>query len=423
MKKNWVYLICGVLAVCFGCKKSASNQTGINITWSGNLVSYAPVPVFKSVSKKVFVHYMPWFETKLTNGGTWGQHWKMANENPEIITNGQRQIASYYYPQIGPYASGDTLVIDYQLLLMKLSGIDGVFIDWPGTFSNSDWPQNVGNSNVLVSRLAKAGLKYAIVYEDQNLSAITGPLPLSATQMTQAQNDMQYIQSNYFKDAGATYEMLGGKPLLLDFGPFGPLQSSSQWNTIFSVMSTPPSFVTYEYQSAKGGTNAAGEFAWVQASNLTKLNNFYSYGYGGAKFSAVYPGFNNFYTAGGWPNNANFTIAYSSGSTTTFQQTVDLALQQNNNYIQVVTWNDYGEGTMIEPTTQFGYSYLTTLQQKLGVSAMVQSDLEAVAKLYTARVANISAYNPDKLNELDQVYYYMVSLKMDSAKALLQKDF
>jgi hypothetical protein len=65
------------------------------------------------------------------------------------------------------------------------------------------------------------------------------------------------------------------------------------------------------------------------------------------------------------------------------------------------------------------------LQQQLQVQASLsQDDLEAVAKLYTARRNNIlPAYNTDKLNELDQIYYYMASLKMDSAKALLQKDF
>jgi len=79
---------------------------------------------------------------------------------------------------------------------------------------------------------------------------------------------------------------------------------------------------------------------------------------------------------------------------------------------------------MIEPTIQYQYSFLTTLQQQLGTGSLSQSDLEAVAKLYTARRNNIlPTYNRDKMNELDQIFYYMTSLKMDSAKTLLQKDF
>ena len=78
-------------------------------------------------------------------------------------------------------------------------------------------------------------------------------------------NQFDYIQANYFKDVlTGTYETYNGKPLLLDFGPFGPIQSATDWNTIFSVMSTPPAFFTYEGSSFKGGSNVAGEFAWVQ---------------------------------------------------------------------------------------------------------------------------------------------------------------
>lgn len=78
-------------------------------------------PVTKTNSQKVYVHYMPWFETPQTSdNGKWGQHWTMATQNPDNIqSNGQRQIASYFYPLIGPYASSDPDVIDYHLLLMK----------------------------------------------------------------------------------------------------------------------------------------------------------------------------------------------------------------------------------------------------------------------------------------------------------------
>ncbi|HTB99696.1 MAG TPA: hypothetical protein VK705_03345, partial [Ferruginibacter sp.] len=80
--------------------------------------------------------------------------------------------------------------------------------------------------------------------------------------------------------------------------------------------------------------------------------------------------------------------------------------------------NDYGEGTIIEPTVQFGYGYLTTLQQDLGVqSTLSQSDLQAVAQLYQLRQTN--AGNPAALAKLDQGFYFMASLQMDSAKALL----
>ena len=77
-----------------------------------------PPPVQKTNSMKVYMHYMPWFQSK-PFAGYWGSHWTMANKNPDIVdANGQRQIASHYYPLIGPYASRDKVVIEYHLLVM-----------------------------------------------------------------------------------------------------------------------------------------------------------------------------------------------------------------------------------------------------------------------------------------------------------------
>ncbi len=212
--------------------------------FNGTVVPYAPVNVTKTNSKRVFVHLMPWFETPATNSGAWGLHWKMANKNPNtILANGQREIASYYYPLTGPYASSDTTIIDYQLLLMKLSGVDGVTIDWPGTGNNNgaalDLPLNERNTKAIVARVAKAGLNFALVYEDYVLSGYSD-------RTAQGKLDMTYAQTNYF--SSANYEKVNGKPLLYIFGP-RLLQNEASWTTIFSVLTTKPAFNTLWYQS------------------------------------------------------------------------------------------------------------------------------------------------------------------------------
>ena len=112
---------------------------------------------------------MPWFETKATNGGKWGQHWTMASKNPDQMVGGKRSIASHYYPLIDLYASGDSKVIDWQLGLMKLSGVTGVLIDWPGTAHVYDYPTNLRNCEAIIAGTERHGLQFAIVYEDHNL--------------------------------------------------------------------------------------------------------------------------------------------------------------------------------------------------------------------------------------------------------------
>jgi hypothetical protein len=42
--------------------------------------------------------------------------------------------------------------------------------------------------------------------------------------------------------------------------------------------------------------------------------------------------------------------------------TLEAAVTARADVVQLATWNDYGEGTMIEPTVQNGYRALETLQ-------------------------------------------------------------
>jgi hypothetical protein len=42
---------------------------------------------------------------------------------------------------------------------------------------------------------------------------------------------------------------------------------------------------------------------------------------------------------------------------------LDVGMDGPWDIIQLVTWNDYGEGTMIEPTHEFGYTFLEVVQQ------------------------------------------------------------
>src|SRR5450432_376259 len=155
------------------------------------------VAVPKTNPMPIYVHYMPWFQTPETLGGSnWGFHWKMNNKNPNIIgANGQRQIASNYYPLIGPYDSSDPYVIEYHMLLMKLSGIDGVMVDWYGTNgTNGDKTSLLNASNAIVAKAGNFGLKFGVTLEDRFASS-TGDVTANLNYL--AQN--YYTQPNYIR--------------------------------------------------------------------------------------------------------------------------------------------------------------------------------------------------------------------------------
>lgn len=391
-----------------GCAVSPSEDAPTSDSYvSSNALTLAPVAVNKTLNKKVYVHVMPWFESKDSSGnGAWGIHWTMANKNPDVVDgSGKRQIASFYYPLIGPYASGDKDVIEYQLLLMKYAGVDGVLIDWPGTTNALDYQKNVKNAEAIINLTSAVGLSFGIVYEDHNLD-----LAGVADKVGAAKADMVYLRDHYFSKSN--YIKVNGAPLLLDFGP-QTLKGESQWSAVFSPLSQKPTFLPLWYQQGDAGSNASGEFAWIYSDFTTGLKNFYDNHPLNVKFGVAYPGFRTFYQNGGW-GGPTFEIA--PNGLNTFSQTLELAKNSNASAIQVATWNDYGEGTDIEPSREFGYGFLTTMQQKLGVS-FGQSELELVNTLFQQRKANVG--NSSKQGQLDQAFNYLVSLQVSTAAGIL----
>jgi len=379
------------------CKEDNPSSNEFTVT------AYDPVPVAKTNAMKLYMHYMAWFETPETNNGQWGWHWTMNNKNPDRIIDGKREIAAWYYPLIGPYASSDPAVLEYHLLLMKYAGVDGVLVDWYGTQQKNDLPGIAKNTDALFKAIEKTGLEFAIVYEDRFLDGNkTGMI-------NQAKTDMLFLQSNYFNKS--CYTKIDGKPLLLIFGPV-TLQSRSDWEDIFGVLSTQPAFLTLQDHFHTASTSASGEYMWPDTrkpeDKYPKNDDFPVF------IGAAYPGFRDFYKEGG--NGENLSVRWDHDNGNLFKSLLDLGKNRNMKYLQLVTWNDFGEGTMIEPTSEFGYKFLTINQQFAGVN-YGEKELKSIKRLYDLRKANEGKREKNK--KLDQVFYYFVSLQYDKAEELM----
>jgi len=409
---NLLILIVVALSV-FSCKKSNSPVTipPPNTDTIVKVVAGAK-PVVKTNSQKVFVHYMPWFETPATSGtGKWGLHWTMANESPDIIlSDGRRQIASWFYPMIGPYDSDDRDVIDYHLLLMKYSGIDGVIVDWYGVHNVGDYPLNKRNTDSLFKRIPYAGLQFGICYEDATLAQ--DKVVAGIDSVTAAQQDFAYLQSAYF--TSSSYIRIDDQPLLLDFGPQG-LKTTADWQQAFSGLSVKPRFLSLEYAGGVTGSSGSGEFAWVDATDQANLQGFYQNRAPSLAtyFAAAYPGFKDFYQQGGWGNTL-FLLDYNNAGT--LQNCLNLAKTSGTSYLQLITWNDYGEGTMIEPTLDFNFTFLQTIQRYTGVSYTV-TELQLIYKWYTLRKKY--AGNAAVELKLTQAYNDLTALDVAGAATII----
>jgi hypothetical protein len=336
----------------------------------------------------------------------------MANRNPnDILSNGRRDIASHYYPLVEPYDSNDPDYLEYALTCIKLSGIDGILIDYYGTLNFNDYSQLLISSNSVIDMCQKVGLKFGIVYEDRTIQSIIDQG--FGNKIDLAKGDLKYMDENYFHLNN--YFKLNEKPVLLNFGPI-TLKSNEDWLNVFSSIDTDINFfpLAYHPQYYNLTTSVNGVYAWVgevRNNNLYNYSQQFDFTGGGAMFE-----FREFYEEGGWGATGQSDIPNRNGDL--FKETLEIAKTANVDFIQLITWNDWGEGTAIEPSKDYGFHQLTIVQEFVGIESN-PSNLELAVKLYQKRKMHKNKELENK--KLDQVFYYLISLQLDKARELINE--
>lgn len=116
-----------------------------------------------------------------------------------------------------------------------------------------------------------------------------------------------------------------------------------------------------------------GAFAWVPVSEgrsvtpeawTKELADFYvSQTKSGRPYVAVaFPGYRDFYAQAGVGKSYG-SVDYRDGRT--FADSFDQAMRSGAPIVQIATWNDYGEGTGVEPTTERGLRDLAHVRSRL----------------------------------------------------------
>ncbi len=308
----------------------------------------------KSQPKLVLAHYMPWFEAKPVSPH-WGWHWTMNAYDPEKTSNGKRSIASHLYPMIGPYDSGDDRVIEYHILLMKVAGVDGVIVDWYGLQSHNDYALLHRNTTRLVEHLDRIGLKFAICYEDQTVTELIKAGRLRNDQrVDHVVREIEWLRENWFSKP--SYVRVDGAPLLLSFGQSG--LTDAEWSACLSKSKSRISYFSLHHRRS----SAVGAFDWpLPKEGFSSIQRYYKDAANWQHAIPVaYPRFVDVYV------DAKVGESYGrveDQSGTFFSRTLELALKSSAQVVQIATWNDWGEGTVIEPSVEYGYRDLETIQK------------------------------------------------------------
>lgn len=307
------------LAVETGNNTSGSSsfltQSNGNIA-PGN-ISKVPLrsALYADANSKIYAHFMPWF------GG--------AN-----------------HMNVG-YRSDDTTQVAKQVRDMIERGIDGAIIDWYGPNYSRE-----NNTTLYFMRAAEAnpGFQFAVM---SDAGALKSCANTAGCDITQRQIDhLNYANNTYYNSPA--YMRVDGRPVVFFFGQE---LYAIDWNRVRANVLGNPIFIQRN-SGAFTKTQMNGGYAWLAANMVTAsdpsallyLNDFYSQAaryQSMPEFGSAYPGFDD--SLASWTGNKLITRQCG--------QTWLKTLAHAGNYyssgnqlpaIQLVTWNDYEEGSALE---------------------------------------------------------------------------
>jgi len=279
------------------------------------------------------------------------------------------------------YRSDDPAQVHGQVEDMMSRGVDGAIEAWYG-------PANtvIEHSTQLLKSEAetRAGQFQFAIMED--VGALGKAAKANQCDVTdQMISDLNYVASQY--ESSPAYLHMNGRPVVLFFNVDAYF---IDWSRVISSISGNPLLI-FEGTSGLTRKLSDGGFSWVFVNSnnpfdpqLTAQDAFYTEAQnapGRIAFGSVYKGFND--TLAAWTTNR--VIQQQCGRT--FLQTfgeVGKFFSGNNQLpgVQIATWNDYEEGTAIEPGID-NCIYLTPSQSGTSIQWGVNGGDESTIDHYT----------------------------------------
>lgn len=318
---------------------------------------------------RVMAHYMPWFQRETTDSDeTIWKHWqwfgKGKKHDPDSVIDGRHDIASVFYPKIGPYDCHDVDVIEYHILTAKLAGIEAFMCNWYGPGSFTD--QSVSK---MLPIAEKYGFKIGICMEEKAFFPPYSSAEDREGLVKEMARQVSYILETHGKsDAFLKHD---GLPLLFVFNGHGEGALGSN-NLAATEIDLAKSLVDTEILLVRNDIDAKqfpasdGGYIWCaekdvrdrQYEAVTSEKQQGKIQYAAAVAS---PGFDDSGVQG-W---GNLIRKLDRRGTDEFQDNWNEAIASSFDAIQIATWNDFEEGTTIEPTVEYGFTFVDQSERQI----------------------------------------------------------
>ena len=257
-----------------------------------------------------------------------------------------------YTPSLGLYDSRDDAVIDEQLRLAASAHIEAFISSWWGQGHHTDTA-----FQYILSRSERVdspypNLRWAIYYENESQGDPT---------VSQIVSDLQYLANNYFQHSG--YLRVDGRPVVFVYADAADGSGmADRWAQAKAQFGSNIYVVLKVYSGYRNDPNQPD--SWHQYAPAVAYDSQLPYSV------TVSPGF--------WKVGE---VPRLSRDPARFELDVQRMAASGAFWQLVTAWNEWGEGTSVEPATEFGNTYIDILCRNLPGTADCHSAVGGIAEL------------------------------------------
>jgi len=301
---------------------------------------------YKQVPRKVLAFYYTWYG-RPENQGRW-LHWSDVKPDEHDIAS------STHYPAKGAYDSHDPEIINYHIDLAKRNGVDAFICTW--------WGQGRFDDHAF-GKVLDIGEKHnfeATIYWE------TAPGKDEA-KIAQAVNDLMYVLQKYAHHKA--FLRLDGKPVIFVYGRVMEQVSISEWQEIITRtrQKYDKDFILiadgYQegYARIFDGVHTYNICGWVQGKSPEALYELSGKSfsrsvqlakkYGKISCITIIPGYDDTKI-----RKPGINAERMDGET--YRILWEQAIKADPDWILITSWNEWHEGSEIEPSWEHGDKYI-----------------------------------------------------------------
>lgn len=294
-------------------------------------------------SRKVMAFYYPWYGNPLVSR-RW-VHWPEGGHNPDTVdAAGLPDIGAAHHPALGPYDSHDPRVIQQHLEWAEAAGIDVLIASWWGQGEFSD--QALAR---LLDAAAETSVRISVYYEAVPGSSENGALA-----------DFRYLLSKYGEHPG--FFKHEGEPVIFVYGRALGQLPYDVWQRVLETIKSE-----YNVKLIADSLDAR----WAELFDGLHMYNPVGPLVGGSDMRRIYESLVWAAASQGKVSSVTVIPGYDDsniGRTSVivaprrdgalYDELWGLALESRPDWVIITSFNEWHEGSEIEPSVEHGDHYL-----------------------------------------------------------------